>query len=65
MKSLERRIETSGYGGRPNKLTGVDLQPVKYGNYCDVKMFANFARGPESSNIELRKLAPCKVQCKD
>ena len=29
MKTLKRRIETSGFGGRP--ITGVDLQPVKYG----------------------------------
>ena len=30
VKTLKRRIETSGYGSRP--ITGVDLQPVKYGN---------------------------------
>ena len=30
MKTLKRRIETSGYRGRP--ITGVDLQPVKYGS---------------------------------
>ena len=30
-ETLKRRIETSGYGGRP--ITGVDLQPVKYGIY--------------------------------
>ena len=29
VKTLKRRIETSGYLGRP--ITGVDLQPVKYG----------------------------------
>ena len=29
VKTSKRRIETSGYGGRP--ITGVDLQPVKYG----------------------------------
>ena len=29
VKTLKRRIETSGYGGRP--IPGVDLQPVKYG----------------------------------
>ena len=29
VETLKRRIETSGYGGRP--ITGVDLQPVKYG----------------------------------
>ena len=32
VKTLKRRIETSGYGGRP--ITGVDLQPVKYGSLC-------------------------------
>ena len=30
VKTLKRRIETSRYGGR--LITGVDLQPVKYGN---------------------------------
>ena len=29
VNTLKRRIETSGYGGRP--ITGVNLQPVKYG----------------------------------
>ena len=29
VKTLKRRIETSGYGGRP--ISGVDLKPVKYG----------------------------------
>ena len=29
VKALKRRIKTSGYEGRP--ITGVDLQPVKYG----------------------------------
>ena len=33
-KTLKRRIKTSGYGGRP--ITGVDLQPVKYGRWSTV-----------------------------
>ena len=40
VKTLKSRIEISRYGGRP--ITGVDLQPVKYGTSLVLFLFNKF-----------------------
>ena len=46
VNTLKTRIETSEYGGRP--ITGVDLQPVKYGTW-----FANIKDGTHQFSLDI------------